>query len=195
MLSYYPHCRFLIHDDVIKWKHFPRYWPFVREIHRYPVNSPYKGQWRGAVMFSLSCVWIIGWENNREAVDMRWYRAHYDAFVMHLIATIAIYNTLTPSWHISLKRDIISLNADIGPTISSRLPKMISGVSVPKKVNDTINLQCATLSLMQNKRTHNFIAVVSYAEYWRFWGISCDNMPIHRKISQNDFDIFIGVSI
>ena len=28
------------HDDVIKWKHFPRYWPFVREIHRFPVNSP-----------------------------------------------------------------------------------------------------------------------------------------------------------
>ena len=22
------------HDDVIKWKHFPRHWPFVREIHR-----------------------------------------------------------------------------------------------------------------------------------------------------------------
>ena len=25
-----------IHDDVIKWKHFPRYWPFVRGIHRSP---------------------------------------------------------------------------------------------------------------------------------------------------------------
>ena len=24
----------LPHDDVIKWKHFPRYWPFVRRIHR-----------------------------------------------------------------------------------------------------------------------------------------------------------------
>ena len=24
----------MIHDDVIKWKHFPRYWPFVRGIHR-----------------------------------------------------------------------------------------------------------------------------------------------------------------
>ena len=24
----------LIHDDVIKWKHFPRHWPFVRVIHR-----------------------------------------------------------------------------------------------------------------------------------------------------------------
>ena len=28
------------HDDVIKWKHFPRYWPFVRGIHRFTVNSP-----------------------------------------------------------------------------------------------------------------------------------------------------------
>ena len=43
------------HDDVIKWKHFPRYWPFVRGIHRSPVNSPHKGQWRGALMFSLIC--------------------------------------------------------------------------------------------------------------------------------------------
>ena len=29
-----------VHDDVIKWKNFPRYWPFVRGIHRFPVNSP-----------------------------------------------------------------------------------------------------------------------------------------------------------
>ena len=29
------------HDDVIKWKHFPRYWPFVRGIHRSPANSPH----------------------------------------------------------------------------------------------------------------------------------------------------------
>ena len=50
-----------IHDDVIKWKHFPRYWPFVRGIHRSPVNSPHKGQWRGALKFTLICVWINGW--------------------------------------------------------------------------------------------------------------------------------------
>ena len=47
------HCQDIGHDDVIKWKHFPRYWPFVRGIHRSPVNSPHKGQWRGALMFSL----------------------------------------------------------------------------------------------------------------------------------------------
>ena len=49
------------HDDVIKWKHFPRYWLFVRGIHRSPVNSPHKGQWRGAFIFSLICVWINRW--------------------------------------------------------------------------------------------------------------------------------------
>ena len=72
----------LAHDDVIKWKHFPRYWPFVRGIHRSPVNSPHKGQWRGALMFSLICVWINGWVNNREAGDLRRYRAHYYVSVM-----------------------------------------------------------------------------------------------------------------
>ena len=71
-----------IHDDVIKWKHFPRYWPFVRGIHRSPVNSPHKGQWRGALMFSLICSWMNAWVNNSEAGDLRRHRAHYDVIVM-----------------------------------------------------------------------------------------------------------------
>ena len=65
------------HDDVITWKHFPRYWPFVRGIHRFPVNSSHKGQWRGALIFSLICVWINDWVNNREAGDLRRHRGHY----------------------------------------------------------------------------------------------------------------------
>ena len=76
------HAKILNHDDVIKWKYFPRYWPFVRGIHRWPVNSPHKGQWCGALMFSLICIWINGWVNNREAGDFRRYRAHYDVSVM-----------------------------------------------------------------------------------------------------------------
>ena len=70
------------HDDVIKWEHFPRYWPFVRGIHRSPVNSPHKGQWRRALMFSLICVWINGWVNNRKAGDLRRYRGHYGVNVI-----------------------------------------------------------------------------------------------------------------
>ena len=54
------------------------------------VNSPHKGQWRGALVFSLICVWNNGWENNREAGDLRRYRAHYDVIVM----SIVIYLTL-----------------------------------------------------------------------------------------------------
>ena len=48
------------HDDVMKWKHFPRYWPFLRgihRIHRSPMNYPQKGQSRRAFVFSLICVW------------------------------------------------------------------------------------------------------------------------------------------
>ena len=70
------------HDDVIKWKHSPCYWLFVRGIHRSPVNSPHKGQWRGALMFSLICVWIKGCENNLEVGDLRRYCAHYDVIVI-----------------------------------------------------------------------------------------------------------------
>ena len=58
-----------LHDDVIQWKHFPRYWLFVRGIHRSPVNFPHKGQWHGALLFSLICTRINGWVNNREAVE------------------------------------------------------------------------------------------------------------------------------
>ena len=74
-------CISLEHDDVIKWKHFPRDWPFVWGIHRSPVNSPHKDQWHGALMFSLICVWINDWVNNRQAGDLRRYRAHYDVIV------------------------------------------------------------------------------------------------------------------
>ena len=69
------------HDDVTIWKQFPRYWSFVRGIHRLPVKSPHKGQWRGALMFSLICVWIKSWVNNREAGDLRRSCAHYDVSV------------------------------------------------------------------------------------------------------------------
>ena len=47
-----------------------------------PVNSPHKDQWRGALMFSLICVWITGWVSKREAGDLRRHRGHHDVNVM-----------------------------------------------------------------------------------------------------------------
>ena len=105
------------HDDVIKWKHFPRYWPFVRGIHRSPLNSPHKGQWRGALMFLCSAPWINGWLNNHEACDLKRHRTNYDVtvvlywlFVEQIIRfqspmdslrkeTVTCFHVMTPSWY------------------------------------------------------------------------------------------------
>ena len=44
------------------------------------VNSPDKGQWCRALMFSLICSWTCwtnGWENNHDTSDLRCHHAHY----------------------------------------------------------------------------------------------------------------------
>ena len=58
----------------IKWKHFLCYWRFVKGIHRWPVDSPQKDQWRRALMFSLICAWTNRSGSNRYAGDFRRYR-------------------------------------------------------------------------------------------------------------------------
>ena len=66
------------------WRHqmetFSTLLAFVRGIHRSPVNSPHKGQWRGALMFSLIA-----------PGDLRRHRANYDVTVMHRIKRFVIY--------------------------------------------------------------------------------------------------------
>ena len=64
------------HDDSWNGHFFLRDWPFVRGIHRSPVNSPH------ALMFSLICIWINDWVNNHEAVELRRHRGHYDVTVI-----------------------------------------------------------------------------------------------------------------
>ena len=62
-----------IHDDVIKWKHFPYYWTFVRD----------KGQWHGALfLIFFIWAWTNGLVNNGDADDLRRHRAHYDVTLM-----------------------------------------------------------------------------------------------------------------
>ena len=59
------------------------------EFQRSPVNSPHKGQWREALMFSLICAWTKCWVNNREAGDLRRHHAQYDVTVMQMGKPIA----------------------------------------------------------------------------------------------------------
>ena len=100
-----------LHDDVIKWKYFPRNWPLVWGIHRSPVNSPHKDQWRGALMFSLICAWINGWVSNRDAGDLRRHRAHYDVIVMCLLQACLILWT----WH-SIVQTVVQCQVTVSNT-------------------------------------------------------------------------------
>ena len=68
------------HDDVIKWTLFFTLLAIYAGNSWSPVNSPHKGQWQGALVFALICVWINGWVNNREADNL----ARYDVIVMML---------------------------------------------------------------------------------------------------------------
>ena len=68
------------HDDVIKWKHFLHYWPFVRGIHRrIPLTKASDAElW----CFRWFFTGTNGWVNNRHAGDLRRHGAHYDVTVM-----------------------------------------------------------------------------------------------------------------
>ena len=80
----------MMHETCVswRWRHqretFSHYWPFVWGIPRSPVNSSHKGQWRRALMFSLTWAWTNGWVNNRDAGDLRRHSAHFDVSVMLL---------------------------------------------------------------------------------------------------------------
>ena len=75
------------HDDVIKWKHFPCYWPFVQGIYRSPVNSPQKASDTGLWCFLWSAI------SSGEAGDFRRQHAHYEVTVMwrdYMIDTVPV---------------------------------------------------------------------------------------------------------
>ena len=71
-------------DDVIKWKHFRCYWPFVLGIHRWiPLT---KASDADLWCFLWSAPWINGRANNHGAGDLRLPRTHYDVTVMKMIS-------------------------------------------------------------------------------------------------------------
>ena len=53
---------------------------------------PHKGQYRGALVFSLFCAWTNSWANNREAGDLRRHRAHHDVTVISKVIFSSVSN-------------------------------------------------------------------------------------------------------
>ena len=70
-------------------------------LHRPPVDSPHKVQWRGVLMFSLICTRTNGWANDRDAGDLRCHRVDYDITVMFTPTWVdrRIYGWLNPWIH------------------------------------------------------------------------------------------------
>ena len=105
-IQYNTLCMMVIHNDVVKWKHFPHNWPFVWGIHWSPVNSPYKGQCYRDLLLSLIYTWtsIVYWVNNWDTSGLRCHRTQYDITVMreHLLPgvgdTICWKNVLIFLW-------------------------------------------------------------------------------------------------
>ena len=68
------------------WRHQMKIFFTLRAIcegnHRSPVDSPRKGQWRGALMYPLICAWTNDWETNQDTGDLRRSLAHYYVTVM-----------------------------------------------------------------------------------------------------------------
>ena len=89
-----------------------------RGIHMSPVNSPPKGQWRRALMFSLISAWTNGCVNNRDAADLRRHLAHYDVTVMMLSFIITTTRLPHESCSIALEEMISML--DNGKTSHTR---------------------------------------------------------------------------
>ena len=134
------------HDDVIKWKHFPRNWPFVQGIHRSPVNSAQRPETRSFdVFFHLRLSkrlrkqsWGCSFETTSRAL---WHHCN-DITHLHRCTPLCILiHTVNPKWYIH-GYDILCFTV----AISSN---SIGSMNLP------IFIRVASLALPYRTRTHH----------------------------------------
>ena len=126
--------------DTKWWRHqmetFPCYWPFVRGIHRWPVDSSHKGPWRRALMFSFICAWMNGWVNNREGGDLRRHSTHYDVIVMICFLHDGLHMTLIAAWRYRCEQPGVTEQPQHISTNKFQLNMCLVLVLTARNVND-----------------------------------------------------------
>ena len=127
------------------------------------MDSPHKGQWRWALMFSLNCAWTNVWANNRDSGDLRRHRTHYGVTVMknHIITTTKPVTAIIPCdiLVIIVKRwlhDWINMDRDYNPLF-------------PRPFVLYQNTAC------QKIRVKSFVSIMKFS--WHL-GISAAKMPV-----------------
>ena len=153
----------------------------MRGIHRSTVNSLHKGQWRGALMFSLIRVWINDWVNNREAGDLRRYRAHYDVTVM--IASLAVG-----------QRYAIASGAILGDKVRMGWGKLFQLIPTTKCLTTYCYIRPLTNTKTHTPRPMRIVMMIMMTSrygyiYWPFVGVSTGWFPSQRAGYAN-FDVF-----
>ena len=91
------------HDDIMKWKHFPRNWLFVWWFYGSPVTSPHKGQWRGVFMFF--CDLHLNQQLNKQWIR-RWFEMPLRSLWRHC--------NVVDKWYVGLQRAVLSSNDALG---------------------------------------------------------------------------------
>ena len=98
------------HDGVIDWKHFPRYWPFVRGIHRSLVNSPHKVQWRGA----LTVFFDVHLYKRLSKLSIRpWFKTPSRSLWCHCNAMISMPYAIDACGHIYASVNLVIIGSGI----------------------------------------------------------------------------------
>ena len=130
---------------------------------------------RGALMFSLICVWINDWVNNREAGDLRRYRTHYDVIVMGprshppwraVWCLLWIFINL----HLPLVRDHLVVKTTLGVVFFERLHCSLTLIGYPMMASSNGNIFRVTDPLYGEFTGHRWIprTKASDAELWCF---------------------------
>ena len=131
-----------------------------------PVNSPHKGQWRGALMFSLICARIKVWVNNGEASNLRRNRAHYDVTVMSEWMAMGI--PLKTDWTKIVKALDISLHKIVLVGVSRCFGAYGQNATMPLTLTALFltlsQVICQGLSGRSQKNNYCFITVTSHLE-------------------------------
>ena len=77
--------KLMLHDDVIKWKHFLRCWPLWGESIGHRLIPLVKASDAELWCFFLIGAWTNAWANNPDVGDLRRHRAHYDVTLMYVL--------------------------------------------------------------------------------------------------------------
>ena len=120
-----------------------------------PVNSPHKGQLRGALMFSLISAWINGWVNNLKAGDLRRNPTHYDVIVM---------NSIIPIIFMTCDTDFTRFSIHLGDIMSSCI-ELDSNKNISLSLEWIINL--SSFKMKGSSSGNHFIPHCNW--YWFSW--------------------------